>query len=60
MTPAQLLQEQIADRLMHFAEAGAELTPSDLQGLASAQAREIMKMCGVKEPRKMDKQNALF
>lgn len=63
MTPAQLLQDQIADRLLNFAnfaEVCPDLTTSDLQGLASAQAREIMTMCGVKEPRKVDQQQLLI
>lgn len=63
MNAAQLLQDQIADRLLKFSgmdAAGEDMTDSDRHAYASAQAREIMALCGYKAPRQPERQQALL
>ncbi len=63
MTQTELLELEIGGRLLDFA-AGCfspdTRSSEEIRAAANAQAREIMTMCGVKEPRKMDQQQLLI
>lgn len=61
MTAADLLQLQIADKLLDFAGEWDKLPTSEEIGeLANRRAQEIMALCGIKEPRKIYQMQTLL